>query len=129
MKTTEVKLTVTIDKPADEVFAFAINPVNTPKWLDFIKVEETSEWPIKRGTVYRNQGESNNWNEYILSELKEDELFVLSRKDGSYHVRYTVMPLGQQSSRLEYYEWTDTGELDSPFTQEALNKFKQVIEA
>lgn len=125
----EVKLTVVIAKPAAEVFEFAINPANTPKWLDFISVEETSEWPIKVGTTYRNKGTTDSWNEYVVSDFKDGELFVLSQKDGDYHVRYTVIPIDERSCKLEYYEWSDTSNLESPFTQAALNEFKQVIES
>jgi hypothetical protein len=125
----EVKLVITINRPAAEVFAFAIDPANTPKWLDFISVEETSEWPIKIGTIYRNKGTTDSWNEYVVSDLKESELFVLSQKDGDYHVRYVVAPIDERSCKLEYYEWSDAGNLESPFTQAALDKFKHVIES
>jgi hypothetical protein len=43
----ELKQTVIINKPLGKVFAFTINPANTPKWVEPIVYEQTSEWPVK----------------------------------------------------------------------------------
>lgn len=72
---------------------------------------------------------AGNWNEYIVSDFKDGGLFVLSQKDGDYHVRYTVTLIDEHCSKLEYNEWSDSGNLESPFTQAALDRFKQVIES
>jgi len=85
----ENTLTIQINKPASEVFAFYIDPKNTPRWLDSIVKEVTNEWPIKVGTVYRNQNKAGTWNEYIITALKKKELYELISRDGNYHVRYT----------------------------------------
>ena len=45
------RLVVKINKPSSEVFAFYIDPENTPLWVDSIIAEQTNEWPIKIGTV------------------------------------------------------------------------------
>ena len=122
-------LTIEVNKPVDELYAFAINPANTPKWIDTISVEETNEWPIQLGTIYRNRGEASEWTEYVVTALKENELFELKEKDGGYRVRYTFTPLSPTSSRLEYSEFVEGGEIEQPFTQEILDKLKRVIEA
>lgn len=124
----EVTLTIEVNKPVSELYAFAINPANTPKWIDSIVIEETNEWPIQLGTVYRNRGESGGWAEYIVTALKENELFELKEKDGGYRVRYTFTPLSPTSSRLEYSELVEEGEIEQPFTQGVLDKLKRVIE-
>lgn len=83
------KLTIVINKPVDEVFEFTTNPTNTAKWIDGIVIEETNETPPKLGTIYRNKGQSGNWNEYEMTEFEKNQTFTLTRLNGNYHVRYT----------------------------------------
>lgn len=125
----DVKLTITINRSAHEVFDFALNPENTPKWIDGIVKEQINETPTKLGTIYKNQNRDGKWNEYEITAYKPGTMFVMSRKDGSYHVKYTLTPLDDNRCELEYYEWADSGDLDEPFTQEILQKLKDVIEA
>jgi hypothetical protein len=122
------KLNIVINKPVSEVFEFTTNPANTPKWIDGILVEETNEMPPKLGTIYKNKGQSGNWNEYKMNEFLQDRTFTLSRLNGDYHVRYTFTPISNNSCEFEYYEWVDSGELDDTFTQEVLEKLKYVME-
>ena len=124
----ENKLKIKINKPVHEVMAFYMNPANTPLWLETIVKEETSEYPIKAGTVYRNQNKDGVWMEYIVASYKENEIFELISKDKNYHVRYTHKDLGDKSSELEYYEWVDSGELPEPFMMEILEKLKHMVE-
>jgi uncharacterized protein YndB with AHSA1/START domain len=125
----ELKLTININRPAKDIFEFTLNPENTSKWIDFITVEETNEWPVKLGTIYRNRGNnSDKWSEFEVTEYEPVKRFTLSRKDGGYHVRYDLSPIKPGTTRLDYYEWTDQGELTEPFTIEPLQELKRILE-
>jgi len=122
------KLFIKIAKPMNEVFEFTINPKNTPRWIENIEVEESSDWPIKIGTIYRNKNSKGEWLEYQVMALKHNKLFELVSKDKNYHVRYTYKPIDNQTTELEYFEWVDNGELEAPFTQDILGKLKEEAE-
>lgn len=125
----DLTLKIEINKSAKDIFDFTLNPQNTPKWIDFITVEETNEWPPKLGTIYRNKsGDDAEWSELELSEYDPYKRFTMSKRDGSYNVRYTFTPLAEDRTELEYYEWTDKDELSVPFTMEPLEKLKQILE-
>lgn len=123
-----VRLTILINKPIHEVFSFATNPENTPKWIESIVKEEASEWPATIGTTYKNQNTNGDWSEYSVTEYKETETFVLTKNDDNYHVRYNFIPVDENTTELEYFEWVTNGELEEPFTQEMLNTLKDVLE-
>lgn len=122
------RLIIVINKTPEEIFSFYINPKNSPLWVDSFIKEETDTWPVQKGTIYRNLNINGEWNEYTVTDYKENGIFELSSKDGNYHVRYTHRLIDDKSSELEYYEWMDKGELDEPFTQEVLNKLKSILE-
>lgn len=124
----ELTLKIIINKPASDIYAFYIDPNNTPLWLHSVVQEITSEWPIKVGAHYKNQSKDGIWGEYTVTALKENELFELVSKDGNYHVRYTHQPIDEHSSELTYYEWVDHGDLAEPFTIDILQKLKEIVE-
>ena len=122
------KLTVRINSPATEVFDFVTNPANTTKWIDFISKEETNEWPPKLGTIYKNQDKAGEWRDLEMTEFEQDKMFVMTSRATGYHVRYTLIPVDDGSTELEYYEWVDSGKLTDPFTIESLEKLKSILE-
>lgn len=125
--------TTTINKPPQEVFDFCINPENTPKWVGAITQEQSNEWPVRLGTVYRNQRQDGSWSEYEVIGLKPNELFTIRQKDDGFSVKYVFTPVGDSATKLEYSVWKDNGELSSSLTEEVLGdmlgKLKEVIEA
>ena len=122
------KILVKIKKPIEEVFAFTINPKNTSLWIDSIEKEQTDMWPVKIGSIYKNKDKNGNWQEYTLVALEENKLFELVSKDKNYHVSYSYREVNR-GTELEYFEWVDSGELEEPFTQETLNKLKNILES
>lgn len=124
----DARLKIVINKPVSEVFVFTTDPKNTSKWIDFIEVEETNEWPAKVGTIYRNKGRGSGWTEYEVTKFKENEVFIFAKKGSTYHVQYTFKDLGNKKTELEYYEWVEEGVLDEPFSLEILQKLKAVME-
>ena len=127
--TSSQRLRITINRPIKDVFEFALDPGNTPKWISVIKSEETSDWPAQNGTVYTNQDRNDNISEYRLSDLKAPHSFTLNKLDSTYHVRYEFSELNENSTEFEYYEWMDEGNLAQPFTTKELHELKRVLEA
>src|ERR1700733_87886 len=103
------KREVKINKPVAEVFAFVIDPANTPKWIDSIVEGKIDESPPKLGTIYKNRGKVGDWTEYEMTAFEKDKMFILTNHKDGYHVRYILDPIGD-ATELEYYEWMDKGE-------------------
>lgn len=130
----DLKLTITINKPAKEVFAFTINPENTPKYVDSIVSEQTNERPVKLGTIYRNQHKNGEWPEYEMTAFDPNKMFVMSQKNDSFNVGYTFASMDSgATTKLEYRIWKDEGELPNSLTANVLkgilDRLKEVIEA
>lgn len=123
------KLTIIIDRPAQAVFDYTLNPINTPEWINGIKTEETSEWPVKVNSTYRNTGDGATWNQYTLIELIDGQSFTLrSEPDKNLFVRYTFTILSDTSTRFDYHEWVEQPPLTHVFTLGALEKLKKILE-
>ena len=103
----DLKLKIIINRSVSEVFEFTTNPKNTPLWVPQITNEETNEWPIKIGSIYRNTVNNINWSEYKVSEFIKNKMFVFDRVGSSYHVKYVFKELPDNRTDLEYYEWVD----------------------
>jgi len=123
------KFIVTINKPVHEVFAFTLNPANTPSWISSIVQEEVNEKPTKIGTIYRNQNKKGRWSEYTITAYEENKFFIFTSSDKNYNVKYSFRPIGDNATEVEYYEWVDEGELEEPFNIEILEKLKSIIES
>ena len=121
-------LTVVINKPIAEVFEASINPANTPLWIDTMAEEQTSDWPVKLGTKYKNRGHSGGWTDYEVTKFKLNELFELTQSSGEYRVEYIYTPKGETVTELQYTEWVEVGELENPLSMETLNTLKSLIE-
>ena len=121
-------LHIVINRPVSDVFAFTIDPKNTPQWIAHIQEEETNEWPVRVGTIYRNRGKSDEWSDYIVTQIDTDRIFELQSKDGTYHVRYTYKPMDTHQTEMEYEEWVDAGELSQPFTQGVMRTLQSALE-
>jgi uncharacterized protein DUF3284 len=121
----ENKLTVTINKPLVEVFAFCITPPKVTLWATGFINETTNEWPVKAGTIYTEYKDDNTSFKIIVTDYRENAYIEWKTEDGNYHVRYTFTPINENITQLEYIE---TGDWEKPFTQEVLEKLKLVIE-
>lgn len=129
----DARLAITINRPVKDVFAFTINPENTAKWVSSIITEETNEWPVKLGTIYRNQRRDGEWSEYEMTEFEPNKRFVMSQKNGNFNVGYVFTPVQDgAATSLEYRIWKDEGELPASLTmdtlQDIVNKLKEVVE-
>lgn len=118
-------LIITINKPIADVFAFCITPPKAKLWIESIVNETTNEWPAKVGTVYTEHKADGTSFNIIVEDYKENEFIEWKTEDGKYHVRYMFVPLDKDRTQLTYVE---TGDVDEPFTQDVLEKLKQVIE-
>ena len=124
----ENKLKIQINRDIKTVFDFTTDPSNTPKWIEHLVKEESSDFPPKLKSTYKNHNGNKIWDEYFVSDLKAKELFELTSKDGSYVVRYTYKQIKANVTELEYYEWMTNGNLTNPLKIEVLQKLKSILD-
>jgi uncharacterized protein YndB with AHSA1/START domain len=125
----ENKITITINKPIDEVFKFTTNPKNTHLWIPSIKEEVSEEYPPKINTKYKNRSKNYEWDFYTVLELGENKVFTLIDSTENYLVRYSYKKISENKTELEYFEWVKEGSLENPFTKEILEGLKEVMES
>lgn len=125
----ENRLIIKINKSVGDLFAFTTTPPNSTLWIPSVIKEETSEWPVGLGTIYRLQDEKGEISEVTITAIKENERVEWVSKDKTYHCRYLFKPLDKNSTEFEYIEWVDKGDIKDPFTIEILEKLKSAIES
>lgn len=124
------KLTIVINKPAQVVYDYTLNPKNTPLWIDGIESEETNEWPVKIESIYKNTDGKGSWNRYKVTELVDGKTFTLtSIPDMNLSVKYTFTKITDSSTQFDYHEWVEQAPLEHVFTQDALEKLKYILES
>lgn len=122
----ENKIAVSINVPVSFVYEFTINPNKTHLWVPGMQKEETNEWPVRVGSVYRNTSDGQVWDEYVLTDLVENKFFKLEKKNSSYVVEYHYRELSPTNSELTYFEYGE--DLNNPFNQSILDGLKVIIE-
>lgn len=121
-------LKIQIQKNLHDVFLFCITPPNSTKWIPSIIKEETNEWPIKVGTIYKLTSSTGRISEVTVAQLKINEYIEWISNDLNYHCKYSFHQIDEDTTELEYCERTSRGEIEGPFTQETLDKLKLAIE-
>ena len=122
------KLIIQINKSVEEIFAFVTTPPNSTRWIDSITREETNEWPVCVGTIYKLWDENGNPSEMRVIDIKNNEIVEWISEDKNYHCRYVFKIIDKNISEFEYYEWVDRGEINNPFSQDTLEKLKSILE-
>jgi len=122
------RLTITINNLLHTVYLFCITPPNSTKWIPGIAGEETNEWPIKIGTVYKLTNQKGDISNVSVTNIIHNEIVEWVSEDRNYHCRYTFKSLTPTISELQYDEWVDRGEIEEPFTIDILQKLKEVLE-
>lgn len=117
-------LEIRIKRPVADVFAFAIDPANTPNWIESITHEEIDTTEVAVGTTY-----TNDTGILIVSAFEKDQVFELTSDDGSYVVRYEFEAITDSESKLVYSDgMTDGTSLKNPLGMDALRKLKSLLE-
>jgi hypothetical protein len=124
----DLRLRIKVNKPIEAVFEFVINPNNTPRWIDSIVYEEADSDPVTHGTTFRNQDSKGQINVYTVTRYEPPRVFQLDALHQDYKLRYTFTPISENETELEYYEWSESGQLHAPFMQKIIDKLKEVME-
>ena len=97
----QVKHSVVIDKPVEQVWNFVTDFQNTPKWdIGVLETRQTSEGPAGLGTTFQNSGPflgQNAVREYRVTEYEHNKkvtvkLITPARFIQQAEVSYTFAP-------------------------------------
>jgi hypothetical protein len=121
-------LLIRINKPITDVFRFCITPPNSTRWIGHCIGEETSDWPVQVGIIYTLHYDNGTMSKVTVSDIKENEYIEWVSQDKNYHCRYSFKSIDNKMTELEYSEWVEEGEIDSPFELNILEKLKRVLE-
>ncbi len=121
----ENRLEIIINKSIGEVFDFCITPPKARFWVPDIVDEKTNEWPIRVGTIYTEIKKDKSSFNIVVTDFKKNKYIEWKTEDGKYVVRYTFEAIGLYKTQLVYVEG---GKIENPFTNEILEKLKEVIE-
>lgn len=121
-------LSIEIRKSPLEIFNYALNPENTPLWVDSILYEEIDTPTSQLGTHYKNKSKDGEWNEYEVTEFVPEKAFTFTQLNSPYRVRYDFDVVSDGMTKLTYTEWVEEGILTSPFDMTPLEKLKSLLE-
>lgn len=98
------KLKIIINKSVDKVFQFTITPPNSTLWISGIIKEETNDFPIHIGTIYKLENNKGNIYKVVVSNLSINRLIEWTSSNNNYHCRYSYKAINNNITELEYYE-------------------------
>jgi len=93
-----------------------------------VVIEQTNEWPVKIGSVYRSKNTTGTWSKLIVTALEENKIFFLARDDNNFQVKYTFAKIDPDLTELEY-EVNSKEKIETPFIVEILDNLKKVLES
>lgn len=123
-------IVLNISKPIDLVFAFTINPQNTPRWMPHILEETADPYPTRIGTIYSQivkQDGGIATSNYKVSQYKENELFEIeSIEDSPFPVTaiYTYKESGM-GTILTYKELLGSIEKPANLTKSEITEMRE----
>jgi hypothetical protein len=118
------ELEITINKPIEEVFAFTLEPKNTPKWVEAVSEETVNTEQIGLGTIY-----STEYRELEVTDYDRDKFFELTNHKTSYVCSYTYKKINDDTAQIIYFEYMQDGSnLADPMKQKSFEKLRELLE-
>lgn len=98
----ENRLEIQINKPVSVVYRFCITPPNSTLWIPGVVKEETSELPIKIGTIYFLTNNSDEVSKVFVVNIKVNEYVEWISEDKNYHCSYSLNPINNNDTKMIY---------------------------